>query len=96
MAERIARVGRLPLLGAFTPVGEVSPAAGGNSAQRLRAVHASFSVGPQLAASLSVVDGPVLLVDDMIDSGWTATLLARELRRAGVAAVYPLVLALAG
>lgn len=96
MAQRIAQVGRLPLLGAFTPVGEVSPVAGGNSAQRLRAVHASFRLGSQLAAGLSGVDGPVLLVDDMIDSGWTATLLARELRRAGVAAVYPLVLALAG
>jgi ATP-dependent DNA helicase RecQ len=95
MAQRIAQVGRLPVLGTFTPVGELSPAAGDNSAQRLRAVHASFRLGPTLAAGLPAVHGPVLLIDDMIDTGWTATLLARELRRAGVAAVYPLVLALA-
>jgi len=50
-----------------------------------------------LAAGLSTVDGPVLLVDDIIDSGWTAALPARELR-AGRASrrVYPLVLGPAG
>ena len=33
--------------------------------------------------------GPVLLVDDVIDSGWTMTVAARLLRRAGAAAVLP-------
>ena len=41
------------------------------------------------------VDGPVLLVDDVIDSGWTATVVARLLRRAGASAVLPFALALA-
>jgi len=34
--------------------------------------------------------GPVLLVDDMIDSGWTMTVIAALLRRAGSGPVYPL------
>ena len=37
---------------------------------------------------------PVLLVDDLADSRWTMTVAGRELRRAGVAAVLPFVLAL--
>ena len=41
-------------------------------------------------------DEPVLLVDDLIDSGWTAALAGRELRRAGAAAVLPFALAQTG
>ncbi|RQX21174.1 hypothetical protein DDE19_00260, partial [Micromonospora ureilytica] len=41
-------------------------------------------------------DGPVLLVDDLIDSGWTMTLVTRALRRAGATGVLPLALAVAG
>jgi ATP-dependent DNA helicase RecQ len=41
-------------------------------------------------------NAPVLLVDDFIDTGWTAAIVARELRRAGAAAVLPFALALAG
>ncbi len=36
---------------------------------------------------------PVLLVDDIIDSGWTLTVLAALLRQAGSGPVYPVVLA---
>ena len=36
---------------------------------------------------------PVLLVDDVIDSGWTLTVLAALLRQAGSGPVYPVVLA---
>ncbi|MCP4766529.1 MAG: hypothetical protein GY875_09670 [Gammaproteobacteria bacterium] len=35
----------------------------------------------------------VLLVDDVIDSGWTVTVLAALLRRAGSEVVYPVALA---
>lgn len=95
VAARIAEVGRLPLLGATTPVG-TPPRTGGNSAQRVLAVHGSFRVDGELAAALSTVDGPLLLVDDLVDSGWTMTLVARELRQAGIPAVYPLALAVEG
>ena len=89
LARRIAEIGRLPLLGTATPVGP-RPAPSANSAQRLAAVWDGFTV-PDLAG----LDGPVLLVDDVIDSGWTATVLARLLRRAGASAVLPFALALA-
>jgi ATP-dependent DNA helicase RecQ len=38
----------------------------------------------------AIPSGPVLLVDDMIDSGWTMTVIAALLRRAGSGPVYPL------
>lgn len=37
--------------------------------------------------------GPVLLVDDMVDSAWTLTLATALLRQAGATAVYPFALA---
>ena len=45
-------------------------------------------IGPVGAAG-----GPVLLVDDLVDSRWTLTVAARELRRAGAPAVLPFALA---
>jgi len=39
------------------------------------------------------LDGPVLVVDDRIETGWTMTVAARLLRQAGARAVLPLVLA---
>ena len=38
--------------------------------------------------------GPVLLVDDMVDSRWTMTMAGWVLRRHGSGPVYPLALAL--
>ena len=40
--------------------------------------------------------GPVLLVDDVIDSGWPATVAARLLRTVGASAVLPFALAQRG
>ena len=37
--------------------------------------------------------GPVLLVDDVVDSGWTLTVVAALLRQAGSGPVWPLALA---
>ncbi|SBT51786.1 RecQ family ATP-dependent DNA helicase [Micromonospora narathiwatensis] len=97
LAERIATVGRLPLLGRVVPAGP-SGAAGprGNSAQRVRALHDAFAVPDELADALPGLDGPVLLVDDLVDSGWTMATVARLLRRAGAPDVLPLALAVAG
>jgi len=41
-------------------------------------------------------DGPVLLIDDIIDSGWTVTVISALLKRAGVSHVYPVALATTG
>jgi ATP-dependent DNA helicase RecQ len=43
--------------------------------------------------ALRGLDGPVLVVDDRVETGWTMTVAARLLRQAGAPAVLPLVLA---
>ncbi|MER5262879.1 RecQ family ATP-dependent DNA helicase [Actinosynnema sp. NPDC002837] len=83
--QRISTVGRLPLLGQVW-LGEAARRA--NSAQRLAGLVRETDV-----PELSGVDGPVLLVDDQVDTGWTMTVAARLLRRAGASAVLPFALA---
>jgi ATP-dependent DNA helicase RecQ len=93
LAARIAEIGRLPLLGAVTT--PLQPAGGrANSAHRVRALVDDITVPPSLADAIGALDGPVLLVDDYVDSGWTMALAARALRRAGARAVLPLALAI--
>ncbi|NUT99803.1 MAG: RecQ family ATP-dependent DNA helicase [Saccharothrix sp.] len=84
-ARRISEVGRLPLLGRVW-LGEAMRRA--NSAQRLAGLVRMTEV-----PDLSTVDGPVLLVDDRIDTGWTMTVAARLLRQAGARSVLPFALA---
>ena len=40
----------------------------------------------------NIPETPVLLVDDIIDSGWTVTVLAALLRQAGSGPVFPVAL----
>ncbi|MFD8607671.1 RecQ family ATP-dependent DNA helicase [Streptomyces sp. NPDC059631] len=98
LAEGIATVGRLPFLGTLTYTGPDDGRAvrRSNSAQRLKALSQAFTVSEQLADALTRSPGPVLLVDDSTDSGWTLAVAARLLRRAGSGPVLPLVLATAG
>jgi ATP-dependent DNA helicase RecQ len=53
-------------------------------------------VPPDLVSALAENPGPVLLVDDFTETGWTLAVSARLLRRAGTHAVLPLVLAVQG
>ncbi|MFD4790369.1 RecQ family ATP-dependent DNA helicase [Streptomyces sp. NPDC058459] len=98
LAERVAAIGRLPYLGALAYTGEAGAhqAHRSNSAQRLQALASAFTVPGEPAAALAGAPGPVLLVDDRTESGWTLAVAARLLRRAGAAEVLPLVLAAAG
>ncbi|WP_367130385.1 MULTISPECIES: RecQ family ATP-dependent DNA helicase [Streptomyces] len=98
LAERIASVGRMPLLGTVEYGGADSDTRipRTNSAQRLRALDGALTVPPELAAALASAGGPVLLVDDFTDTGWTLAVAARLLRRAGAPEVFPLVLAVQG
>ncbi|MEU1121231.1 RecQ family ATP-dependent DNA helicase [Streptomyces sp. NPDC005879] len=98
LAEGIATIGRLPLLGtlAYTGPDGAHAARRSNSAQRLRALSDAFVVPDALAEALAATPGPVLLVDDLTDSGWTLAVAARLVRRAGAEQVLPLVLAAAG
>ena len=94
VAEGIARIGQLPMLGRLDLAdGAPADTAGGNSAYRLAGVWGRFAVGPDLAAALDQASGPVLLVDDLVDSRWTFTVAARELRRHGAESVLPFALA---
>ena len=96
LAEGIAEIGRLPIAGAVERVRDDGHTGPSNSAWRLRSVYEAFDLGSQLRERLAECPGPVLLVDDLVDSGWTMTVTARLLRQAGAPAVLPLALALAG
>ncbi|GGZ24269.1 ATP-dependent DNA helicase RecQ [Streptomyces avidinii] len=98
LAARIAEVGRMPLLGtvAYTDQAPEFGSVSSNSAQRVRGLHQSLTVPPALAEALAQAAGPVLLVDDRAESGWTLAVATRLLRRAGANEVFPLVLALQG
>lgn len=61
-----------------------------NSAQQARNVDGSLTISQEL------LPGPVLLVDDMVDSRWTLTIGAWLLRSHGSGEVFPLALALTG
>ncbi|BDI21349.1 ATP-dependent DNA helicase RecQ [Herbiconiux sp. L3-i23] len=95
VADGLARIGRLPRLGALERAGEGgAPGETGNSAYRLGSVWPAFRVGDGLVSELASATGPVLLIDDLADSRWTLTVAARLLRGAGAPAVLPFVLAL--
>jgi ATP-dependent DNA helicase RecQ len=93
LASRLARLGRLTDLGAIPHRG---PSATGrsNSALRLQAVWDAYELPADVVAGLA--GQPVLLVDDLVDTGWTVAVVARLLRRAGAGPVHPFALALAG
>ncbi|WP_328788416.1 RecQ family ATP-dependent DNA helicase [Streptomyces sp. NBC_00273] len=98
LAARIAEIGRMPLLGAlaYTDQAPEFGSVSSNSAQRVRGLHQALTVPQPLADALAQSAGPVLLVDDRTESGWTIAVAARLLRRAGAKEVFPLVLALQG
>ncbi len=95
VAGWIAQVGRLELLGSLSLVeGGPTGQPGGNSAFRLAGVWGRLGVDDALGARLRELDGPVLLVDDLVDSRWTLTVAAQQLRAAGADEVLPFALAL--
>jgi ATP-dependent DNA helicase RecQ len=97
LARSIAELGRLEFLGTLDLVdGGPVGLPGGNSAFRLAAVHGRFEAPADLRLRLGELRGPVLLIDDMVDSRWTLTVAGAALRDAGADAVLPLALALAG
>lgn len=96
LGARIAEIGRLPLLGSVAYAGDASRVPRSNSAQRLKALDGALTVPPDLAAALAEARGPVLLVDDFTETGWTLAIASRLLRRGGASAVLPLVLAVQG
>lgn len=88
-ARRLAERLRLPFHAAIEKVRDNAPQKSmENSVQQARNLDGAFRVDPR-----QVEPGVVLLIDDIADSRWTLTVAGALLRRAGCAAVFPLVLA---
>lgn len=62
-----------------------------NSTQQARNIDGSLALNGQ-----AIPPGPVLLVDDMVDSRWTLTVAAWLLRKSGSGAVWPMALSQTG
>ena len=89
-AQRLAARLGLPFVEAVRKVKDTPPQKEQeNSHHRLQNLRGAFEV----AVPEEREGQPVLLVDDMVDSGWTFTMLAALLRQGGTGPVYPLALA---
>lgn len=96
LAAGLAKMGRLEDLGDLTVHPDAPVPAPGNSAFRLASVWGRFRLSEPQRRRAGELTGPVLLVDDLVDSRWTMTVAARELRLAGAPSVLPFALGVAG
>lgn len=89
LAEGLSRVMQLPIVGTYAVVDpSVPPGAGAaNSAHRIAAVTKRHALRGDVPSS------GVLLVDDLVVTGWTLTCAAHALREAGATSVLPVALA---
>lgn len=88
LCEQLAQIGRLTDLGTLRRLPDHPPVTAINSAFRVAQLSESWAP-PQNMPS----EPTILLVTELLESGWTLTMAARELRLAGAAAVLPLALA---
>ncbi|CAA9892637.1 RecQ family ATP-dependent DNA helicase (fragment) [Candidatus Methylobacter favarea] len=87
-ARRLAvRLG-LPFIDAVSKVKNNLPQKG----QQNR-FHQCHNLDGAFAIQQPIPNGPVLLIDDIVDSGWTLTVIAALLQQAGSGCVYPAALA---
>jgi ATP-dependent DNA helicase RecQ len=88
-ARRLARQLGLPFVECIHKVRDTAPQKSrANSFQQVKNIAGAFNVDEAL-----VRPEPVLLIDDMVDSRWTLTVLAVWLRKAGSGPIYPFALA---
>jgi ATP-dependent DNA helicase RecQ len=87
-ARRLAARLRLPFVPAITKQRDNQP----QKFQQNR-YHQCRNLDGAFAVAASIPSGPVLLVDDMVDSTWTLTVVAALLRQAGSGPVWPVALA---
>lgn len=87
-ARRLAARLGLPCVDVVSKIKNNQPQKGQqNRFHQCRNLDGAFDVNQALP------DTPVLLVDDIVDSGWTLTVVAALLRQAGSGVVYPVALA---
>jgi len=87
-AHRLARQLNIPFRPAIEKIRETEPQKRmENSAQQVRNLLEAFSI------ERDILTAPVILVDDVIDSGWTLTMVGALLRINGSGPVFPFALA---
>jgi ATP-dependent DNA helicase RecQ len=87
-AKRLAAALNLPFVAVVRKIRDTQPQKlMENSAQQLRNLLGAFAV------DRDILQTPVLLVDDVIDSGWTLTMISILLRINGSGPVFPFALA---
>ena len=90
-AEKLAKQLKLPFVNAILKIIDNEPQRNQhNRFHQCKNLDGVFRISDQM------LDKPVLLVDDVIDSGWTMTVLAALLRQVGSGPVFPVALASAG
>jgi ATP-dependent DNA helicase RecQ len=88
-SRRLARELGLPFVDCIRKVRETEPQkTRQNSVQQVHNLDRAFELDQD-----SVQAGPVLLIDDMVDSRWTFTVMGFKLRQTGSGPVFPLALA---
>lgn len=89
-ARRVAANLNLPFINCIEKVRQTPPQKEmQNSHQQAHNIEGAFALNGEKVRS-----GPVLLLDDMVDSRWTLTMIASLLLQAGSGPVFPLVLAM--
>ena len=89
-AQRLATALRLPFIPIVTKTIHNEPQkVQQNRFHQCRNLDGAFRIDDPIS------DGPVLLLDDIVDSGWTMTVIAALLRQAGSGPVWPVALATA-
>ena len=87
-ARRLAEALSLPFVPAVAKVQDNAP-----QKEQENRFHQCHNLDGTFAVEGQVRDGAVLLVDDVVDSKWTLTVVAALLRQAGCSAVWPFALA---
>lgn len=89
-ADRLARKLNIPFVPCVKKIKQNRPQKEmKNSTQQAKNLDGAFAVSPWRGMA-----GSVFLIDDMVDSRWTFTVIAALLRQAGSGKVFPLALAL--
>ena len=87
-ARRVASRVALPFVDAVQKVSNNQPQKfQQNRFHQCRNLDGAFAISP------SIPNGPVLLIDDVVDSGWTFTVVAALLQLSGSGVVFPTALA---
>ncbi|MCD2262501.1 RecQ family ATP-dependent DNA helicase [Dietzia aurantiaca] len=89
LARALSQMGRMTYLGELTRDEALPPVTAQNSAYRVAQLWGT------LAGPATSTQGPVLLVTDVLDTGWTVTEASRHLREGGASVVLPFAVAAA-